>query len=583
LGKNRTGIYARTFTLATRDLVMFKFFQFLLSLILAIVLVSKPAFAQVPTGFLLQQKSDLSPVEPLSSQQRDTLADPFFNLVLKERADITSLSDLEDLIQPDKVQRKTFVVDEKIADPTIDQSRRAVFAYLGSNKTERLDSNVMLSVSFNSNEFPDRQSVEAWGWDKKQGRYNYYKLDGQGTNSLSWKFRGSSDNADKLTVAERKGTCMECHINGAPIMKELLRPWNNWHGDFPVTYLQTSSLSKWPVAGDSKINGRLENAEKLERLIVAPIREFNRAKISKRLQVDNNGQPVTDSDGLQKVIDGKTLLKPLFATTEFNIISADRILSGLHPFPAINTDGPTENVKIPNSFFLNANLISGGTPLNYQGLGIRDSQTFDDDDMAILTPDEYKDLVIQSQVKLGGRQPEDAVFAWLVPEPSHIDNDLVDQLMKQGVVTPEFVSAVMAIDLENPVLSEKRQKLLDLIPNEFRFKPLNGADSLTAKRHPDELTQTVISKLESLSPSSSSSEGEFLAILKSSDPRKILEERVKEYHSRLVTNLDNNNPDSRKAELKRLYDLAIARRQSVLNNATLSALNETKTLLFPIP
>jgi hypothetical protein len=561
---------------------MFKFFQFLLSLILAIILVSKPAFAQVPTGVLLQQKSDLSPVEPLSPQQRDTLADPFFNLVLKDRADVTSLSELEDLIQPDKTKRQTFVVGEKIADSTIGQSRRAVFAYSGRNKTELLNSNVMLSVSFNSNEFPDRQSVEAWGWDKKQGRYNYYKLDGEGTGSLSWKFRGSSDNADKLTVAERKNTCMECHINGAPIMKELLRPWNNWNSlNFPTTYLQTSSLSTWPVAVDSKINGRLGDAYAFEKAIVDPISEFNRAKISKRIQVDNNGQPVTDSDGLQKVIDGKTLLKPLFATTEFNIISADRILSGLHPFPTITTSGPAQDVKIPNSFFLNANLISGGTPLDYQGLGISQSQTFDD--MAILTRDEYKDLVIQSQVKLGERQPGDTVFAWLVPEPSHIDNDLVDRLMKQGVVTPEFVSAVMAIDLENPILSEKRQKLLDLIPNEFRFKPLNGADLLTTKNHPDELTQTVISKLESLSPSSSSPEGEFLAILKSSDPRKILEERVKEYRSRLVTNLDKNNPDSRKAELKRLYDLAIARRQSVLSDSTLSALNETRNLLFPVP
>lgn len=561
---------------------MFKFFKFLLSLLLTIALASKPAFAQISTGVLLHQKSDSSSVEPLSSQQRDKLADPFFNLVLRDHADITNLSALEELIQPDKTKRQAFVVDEKIADPTLGQSRRSVLTYSGRNGTELLNSNVMFSVSFNSNQFPDQQVVEAWGWDKKQGQYNYYKLDQQGTGSLSWKFRGSSDNADKLTVVERNGTCMQCHVNGAPIMKELLRPWNNWHSlDFPATYLQTSSVAPWLVAQDSKIDGRLKGGENFERLIAAPIRDFNRIKISNKLQIDNNGRPITDSDGLQKVIDGKTLLKPLFATTEFNIISADRPRSGLHPFPAITTDGPTENVKVPNSFFLNANLISGGTPLQYKGLEIRDSQTFDD--IADLTLDEYKDLVIQSQVKLGGRKPGDAVFAWLVPEPSHIDNDLVDQLMRQGVVTPEFVSAVMAIDLENPILSERRQKLLDSIPNEFRFKPLDGADPLTTKRHPDELTQTVISKLESLSPLNSSPEEEFLAILQSSDPRKTLEDRVKNYRSRLATNLDESNPSSRQAELKRLYDLAIARRQSVLRDTTLSALNETGDLLFPLP
>jgi hypothetical protein len=561
---------------------MFKFFKFLLSLLLAIALVSKPAFAQVSTGVLLHQKSDSSPVEPLSPQQRDTLADPLFNLVLKDHADVTSLPALEDLIQPNKTERQTFVVDEKIADPTLGQSRRAVLTYSGSNKTELLRSNVMLSVAFDSRQFPNQQTVEAWGWDKMQGRYNYYKLDTQGTGSPSWKFRGFSNNADKLTVAERNGTCMQCHINGAPIMKELLRPWNNWNSlDFPVNYLNLSFPGSWSVATDSRIDGRLQGGEDLEGLIVAPISDFNRIKISQRTQTDTNGQPVKDSNGLQKVIDGQALLKPLFATTEFNIISADRIHSGLHPFPKVTINGPSKNVKIPNSFFLNANLISGDTPLNYKGLKIRDSQTFSN--IAELTPDEYKDLVIQSQVTLGGRKPGDTVFAWLVPEPSHIDNDLVDRLMQQGVVTPEFVAAVMAIDLETPILSEKRQKLLDLIPNEFRFKPLNGADPLTTKRHPDELTQTVISKLESLSPLSSSPEGEFLTILKSDNPIEILKERVKEYRSRLVANLDKSNPDSRKAELKRLYDLAIARRQSVLQDPTLSALNETGNLLFPVP
>lgn len=561
---------------------MFKFLMSWLILIFTLVSVSKPAFAQVPTGILLQQKSISSPVEPISIQERNILDDSFFNLVLKDHVNITDLSELEDLIQPDESKRQTFVVDEKIADPTIGQSRRAVLTYSGRNGSELLNSNVMLSVSFNSNEFPNQQVMEAWGWDKKQGRYNYYKLDTQGTSGLSWKFRGSSDNADKLTVAERNGTCMECHINGAPIMKELLRPWNNWHSvDFPVNYLRTSSVNPWPVASDNTIDIRLGDAYNLERLIISPIRDFNREKISKKLELDNNGQPLADSNGFQRVVDGKALLKPLFATTEYNLISADRVLSGLHPFPAITSNGPAQDVKIPNSFFLNANLISGGTPLQYKGLEIRDSQTFDD--IADLTPDEYKDLVIQSQTKLGGREPGDAAFAWFVPEPSHIDNDMVDQLMQRGIVTSEFVSAVMTIDLETPILSKKRQKLLDLIPNEFRFKPLNGADSLIEKRHPDELTQSIISKLEDLDLPSGSPENELLEILKNDNPRQVLESRVKNYRSRLANNLDNSNSSVRQSELKRLYDLALSRRQEVSKDASLAALNETGNLLLPLP
>ncbi|WP_416666010.1 hypothetical protein [Egbenema bharatensis] len=568
---------------------MKKFFQLLLSLLLLLTLASKPAFAQMSTTGLLDQQSNSNPVE-MTPEERESLGDPFFNLVLKDHADVTSLSAVEDLIQPDKSRRKTFVVSERIADPTPGQSRRAVLTYAGRNGTEQLDANVMLSVAFNSNEFPDQQDIEAWGWDSQRGRYNYYKLDRRGTGSLSWKFRGSSDNAAQLTVAQRRGTCMQCHINGAPVMKELLRPWNNWHSlDFQVPYLQASAVTPWLVAQDPKLDGRpdgatnsrLDGAENLERLVAASIKNFNQTRVSQNLQLDDSQNPVTDEEGFQTVIDGKTLLKPLFATTEFNLISADRILSGLHPLPAITTDGPTENVKIPNSFFLNANLISGHRGLGYRGLGISDGQTFTG--ITELTPDEYKDLIIQSEVKLGGRTG-DAVFAWLVPEPSHIDNDWVDRLMRQGIVTPEFVAAVMAIDLENPVLSEQRQQLLDLIPDQFQFKPLdNGADFLTTKRHPDELTQQVISRLESLNPSNNSPEGAFLEILQSSDPRAILESRVKDYRSRLENNLDRSNPAMRQAELQRLYELAIARRKAVLNDATLSSLNEAGNFLFPLP
>ena len=559
-------------------------FKLLISLILTLALVCEPVYAQSLAGVLLQQESDSSPSEPLTPGQLESLGDPFFDLVLKEHANVTSLSALEDFIQPDGSKRQTFVVDEKVADPTLGQSRRAVLAYSGRNGVRNLDTNVMLSVSFNSSEFSDQPTfIEAWGWDDQRGRFNYYKLDQKGTDGPSWKFRGSSDNADQLSAAQRRGTCMACHINGAPIMKELLRPWNNWHSeDFPVKYLNQNLENPWPVAANAKIaNNRLKVAPILETSLVTAIRRFNTRRIRKSIQLDANGQPVIDQQGRQRVIEGQPLLKQLFTTTEFNIITADRPQSGLHPFPEINTDGPTENIKVPNSFFLNANLISGGTPLSYKGLGIRESQTFDD--VAELTPDEYKDLVIQKQVRLGGRQPGDAVFAWLVPEPSHIDNDLADQLIRQGIVTPEFVAAVMAIDLESPILSDKRLKLLDLMPNEFLFKPLNGADPLTTKRHPDELTRQVISELEILSPSNSSPEGEFLEILKSDEPILILEDLVKEYRSRLVTNLDRTNTSVRKAELERLYDLAITRRSSVLRNETLSALNETRNLLLPLP
>lgn len=206
---------------------MLKLITIFINLILTILLWGTPALAQSAGVTLLkQEKNGLQP-QMMNTEELASLGDPLFNLVLKEHADITNLTEIEALI---KGEESTFVVDEKIADatPNRDNTRRAILAFSGTNGNEELKPNVMFSVSFDSEEFPDTQPIEAWGWDSKRARYNYYKLDQAGTpNQLSWKFRGSSDQADLLALNERKGTCMECHINGAPIMKELLFPWDS--------------------------------------------------------------------------------------------------------------------------------------------------------------------------------------------------------------------------------------------------------------------------------------------------------------------------------------------------------------------
>ena len=106
-----------------------------------------------------------------------------------------------------------------------------MLAFDDTNASETLKGDVMLSVSFGPSGFQEENEIEAWGWDNHRGRYNYYKLDsaGSSTGSMTWKFRGSSDEADLQSPAERSGTCMRCHVVGAPVMKELFFPWNNWH------------------------------------------------------------------------------------------------------------------------------------------------------------------------------------------------------------------------------------------------------------------------------------------------------------------------------------------------------------------
>ncbi|MBW3600213.1 MAG: hypothetical protein KY475_23435, partial [Planctomycetes bacterium] len=328
----------------------------------------------IPLRF--KQERDSSPLQALSAAEFATLGDPLFNLVLKDKSHVTKLSEIESLLQPEIAKRATFVVDERIADPSRPSSRRAVIAFEGKNGEESLHGNVMLSIAFSSESFPDSaRSIEAWGWDNHRGRYNYYKMDGTGTpdGARMWKFRGTSEDADLLRPNERKGTCFACHVNGAPIMKELFLPWNNWHSlSFGVTYLDEDAPSRWPVAGAERFKKTLRQAEELEAsFMVGTIRRFNGSRINRAIKRrDDTGDRATSAEGFQTILEGRRLLRPLFETTEVNLVSS-RDKSGSHPFNPPTDFIPAKKIRWPGTLFLNAPLIGGGQG-GTRGLGITD-------------------------------------------------------------------------------------------------------------------------------------------------------------------------------------------------------------------
>ncbi len=205
------------------------------------------------------------------------------------------LADVLDAIQPNAANRHLFVVSERIVQKAKMGFRRAVLAFDGANGGETLKGNVMLSLSFGPNGFPEDSEIEAWGWDDQRGRYNYYKLDsaGSSTGAMIWKFRGSSEKADLQTPAERAGTCLRCHVVGAPIMKELFFPWNNWHagvgGSFVADYLERNAANpdKWPAANTPPFQ-RLSTADKLETDFLIPtFKRFNRSRLNAALKHDD--------------------------------------------------------------------------------------------------------------------------------------------------------------------------------------------------------------------------------------------------------------------------------------------------------
>ncbi len=469
-----------------------------------------------------------------------------------------------------------FVVDENIARPDRMQSRRAVLDFLGRHVPTNivLDGNVMLSVFFNSESFPDSTSeIEVWGWDAERGRYNYYKLDSRGTpdKKPAWKFRGSSVDADLLNADERNDTCLQCHINGAPIMKELLFPWNNWRSfKFTADYLKTN----WPVGKSQRLQ-QLSGAEDLETTLLASIRQFNTRRLNAALaRRPDNGDVMTNSSGNARMVDGVRMLKHLFVTTEVNLISSGQ-LSGLHPLEPKPSGRPDNPVDIPDSFFLNANLLAGGGITAYSGLGIAEARGFRD--ILRAGPADYASLVRDPKIglKLAG-QSGDANFAWFVPEPSHADNSMVDEMMRRGVVSAEFVAAVLAIDVEQPVFSAARERLLKFVPKEFNFPTSPGA-----RTQPDDLTRQTIDRLRAAGPPSGSVEADFLGLLESKNSVDQLRDRVTKYRARVTERL--KDAATKDDELRRLFIRATAVRRAMVEHPLLGPLDETGDRLLPLP
>jgi hypothetical protein len=503
------------------------------------------------------------------------------------------LSEVEDTIQPSVADRRLFVVDERIVSAAQTSGRRSVLAYAGTNGGESLQGNVMLSVSFGPAGIRDDTDIEAWGWDNHRQRYNYYKLDDVGSQhgELIWKFRASSERAEFLSPTERRGTCLACHASGAPVMKELFFPWNNWHagvgGSFKAEYLDPAGLTpaKWPAAATPRFR-QLTGADKLEEdFLFAAFKRFNLSRLNSALKRDDaTGNRAINAAGQMTVLEGRRLLKSLFETTELNLYSS-RNTTGIHPFGQPGDFVAGAAIRLPaDQFFLNSDLIAGGGEGGLRGLQISSARGFAP--FATLSQQENRDLVQKFQLRLNSVSG-DTNFAWFVPGPAYIDNDLIDKCLQLGVVTPHFLAAALAVDLENPVFSARRGELLTLLPDQFDFTPVaDGTDPLSLPRNAagDLLTSAVLGRIDMLNPAANSAADEFRTLLKSNDAVPQLSQRASAYVARVKTELDTApaNANRRKAELERLWKLMMARRQALAAHPVFRNLDETGgQLLFP--
>jgi hypothetical protein len=272
--------------------------------------------------------------------------------------------------------------------------------------------------------------IELIAWDAKKSLYNFYELIGNGRGG-DWFYRGDSadilaDNA-KLFLGEgspqfgNRLRCSGCHASGGPIMKELSAPYNDW----------------WTAQ-----RGLLFSPNALSEEVAKVAAELNDASLMSQ-SVQKGIYRLDSSQAYQKAKDALPLqaqLRPLFCETEINLES----------------DGGGSALQIPAASVVNPALASGAVSMS------RNS---------------YESLLAKFGMQFPETNFSDADHAWLVPVKGFSDHVAVQTLVNRGIISQEFASDVLAVDMEHPLFSAKRCGLLKLV-GQSNFKEALRASNL---------------------------------------------------------------------------------------------------------
>ena len=406
----------------------------------AAVLTSR--LTEVQSSVIFKAIDELIARTPMSADEiNNELHDPLARLILTDPVLPSTVHDLLAALNthnhdPEGVPvQEVYVVSEtgqilvKAQSQGLERRERAVIT-----RTRGQDAIVMIAPSIRGG----ASLLEVMAWDADKGAFNYYERDGERT----WLWKGDSTHA--LKVRSRGQGCFTCHMNGAPIMKALRAPWTNWH-------TQDATIKREAIPEDSPLKHdplffpeNLTKAEQLENHIKAWVTKTNEGHL-KRL--------------LQNQIDTRTALRSLFQTTTANLAFSPEPSAGSGPI-----------VPIPVSCFINAQGFE-----NAARLDILMPEAF-----GHCTPvpslckpavdrSAYQDALEKFEFALKGpvdfkRKPGDTHFAFAVPEAAYEDNDMIQQLVRNGIVSSRFAACTLAVDFPNPVYSALREQLFSFVP-----------------------------------------------------------------------------------------------------------------------
>ncbi len=302
-------------------------------------------------------------------------------------------------------------------------------------------------------------------WDTNSKSFNFYSADHPSATSQIFYHGNSHVQATSISNTFRH-PCTNCHVGGGLLMKELHFPWTFWHSD--AHQLPGVASRAW-IRGSSSVQPPIA-AERFERSTVSSLTMANQSYVSGLAQGKAFGSPLPQN--VRASIKYKDLLYPLFCEKGIELASADLDAQKMVSVPwalMLNRLLVPKNGKI--------SLISG-IDSQAKGRSSRLDMTgdLDDTDYAGLpvirqsfasAAKFFEPMSTANQVP--GRIP------LLFPTRSFADDDLISRLVLSGIISEEFAVNILLVDLQNPVFSDTRCKLLEKIP-EAATLPKSGEE-----------------------------------------------------------------------------------------------------------
>jgi hypothetical protein len=326
-----------------------------------------------------------------------------------------------------------FIVSELGDRPSLDNTYRFVIAGGAGVSSDKL-----YVASFASGQGAPQGGTEVMAWSEKIQAFAYYKEEGG-----NWVRKGDG----AMVPSQAKGAkptfeCMACHTSGGPIMKELHDSWANWTSTW-----MTVADPKSPDATFNRMFGKVTRADDMEKRVIA----------SEHLHVKGR------VDRAKAGGDLKGVLTQLFCDVgEGTLIAAHSKNS--QRFGTVSTFSS----MLPGAFVVSPLFRAPRTGTGTE-LGLENNLKFSlpQVDSVSIDAKAYVETLAKFGSKIGG-EAGDSIFPMNGPEKSYADIDVVQELLRQGLVDADFVADVLMTDFTTPAFSAPRCALADALPTTWK-------------------------------------------------------------------------------------------------------------------